>query len=66
MSIVVIPGEVTVRMWQATMNLRFVVPDATTTDRPKLQQQWHDRKTGDTQWRTIPTAVVPLQEFYGL
>jgi len=48
--------------------LRWVVPDRTTTDRPKLQYRttapepdewmWED-------WQWVPTEVIPAAEFYG-
>jgi len=50
--------------WMATGELRWIVPNATMTDMPKLQQRWIEKFSGRDEWRTIPRVVVSSQEFF--
>ncbi len=55
--------------WRPSAELRFVVPDYTTTRAPKLQQLWvRDTLNGwghvsgcEQEWRDVPCVVVQQQ-----
>ena len=48
-----------IRTWYRTGDLRYAVPDSTTTDLNRLQECWRCRETGEDDWRDVPTVVVP-------
>jgi len=50
--------------WMTTGELRWIVPNATMADMPKLQQRWIEKFSGRDEWRTIPRVAVSSQEFF--
>lgn len=50
------------RRWHPTPWIRWVVPDVTTTERPKLQQAWQHEETGVEVWRDVPTVALRLSD----
>lgn len=54
------------RILRRTGALRYAVPNGTTTDLNRLQEEWQDQTNGGTEWRDVPTVVVPgLQPRHG-
>ncbi|GEM_PF-3929893 len=49
---------------QKMNEFRYIVPQGTTTEPPKLQQAWRVMETGEIEWQTIPCVVVPNHEFF--
>lgn len=50
--------------WTQTADLRWVVPNVTNTEAPKLQQRWIDKISGAEEWRTVPMVVLSSGEFW--
>lgn len=57
-------AEAQAAQWQLSGRLRFIVPQSTTTELPKLQQEWVERISGKRQWRKVFVEVVPNDEFF--
>lgn len=47
--------QVVTQEWTPTQNLRFRV--ASTTQTPRLQQEWVNKSTGATEWRNVPVTI---------
>lgn len=52
-----------VEAWGITGKLRWIVPQGTTTESAKLQQEWREQYSGKSEWRSVPRVVVPDAEF---
>lgn len=65
-----------IAIWEPTVQLRLILPDAPppqdqlvgSTPIPWhwpaiLQQAFLDRASGDMQWRTVPLAIIPRDEY---
>lgn len=59
------PVNTNASAWSPMRQLRFVVPEGTTTEAPKLQQLWREKGSGIVQWRPVERVVVSNQEFFG-
>lgn len=55
--------------WAATNELRFAVPDCTTTEPARLQQKWVRRMQSEEgmivrhDWRDVPRVVIPREHW---
>lgn len=50
-------------VWESMRELRWILPDTTTTHQPILQQAWRDLTTGRVEWRKVPLQIVSAFEF---
>jgi hypothetical protein len=58
------PVVTTGSAWAPTRQLRFIAPESTTAEGPKLQQLWREKYSGLVQWRPIERVVVSNQEYF--
>lgn len=52
-----------VRLLVPTGRMRFALPPNTTTESPRLQQQWQSMLIGAWIWKDVPLAIVPQADF---